>query len=137
MKTKTEANLTDGKEPVALMLFSSEIQRVRSYVDEMQTKLMAKIPRKEEDLRVEKEENKAEIVKTKAELESQKTALRNMIQTRPIMNPIRSKSEVSPNKMVNIIGGGVLGSFISLSFVIIIEFWGKVKEKNETNLGYL
>lgn len=129
LATKSQANLNGGSEPVALMLFSSEIQRVRSYVDELRTRLMAEIPQKQEELRVNLENTRAQITETKAELKSQNIALNNMIQTRPIMAPNRSDNPVSPNLKLNLALGLVLGAFLSVFLAFLVEFWANNRKR--------
>jgi LPS O-antigen subunit length determinant protein (WzzB/FepE family) len=129
LASKSQASLNGGQEPVALMLFSSEIQRVRSYIDELRTRLMADIPQMQEQLRVLREDTRAKITRTRAELKSQKIALNNMIQTRPIMAPNRSENPVSPNLKLNLALGLVLGAFLSVFLAFLVEFWANNRKR--------
>ncbi len=123
LQSKVRANLQDGGEPVALMLFSSEIQRVRSYVDQLRTRLLAEIPQTQEKYRMQLESIRSRLTETRASLESQRIALQNMIQTRPILEPTVSEDPVSPNLKLNAALGLVLGGFLSVFAAFLTEFW--------------
>ena len=66
---------------------------------------------------------------TQAELESQKIALSNMIQTRPIMAPNRSENPVAPNQKLNLALGLVLGGFLAVFVAFLREFWKSNRAK--------
>ncbi|HKJ75669.1 MAG TPA: Wzz/FepE/Etk N-terminal domain-containing protein [Gammaproteobacteria bacterium] len=123
LETKAAANIQAANEPVGLLLFSSEIQRMRTYIEDLQTRLLSKVPEKEERTRLELEEMQSKIAATRAELKSQRIALENMAGTRILLAPTASASPVSPNIRLTGALAFVLGLFASVFGAFLAEFW--------------
>ncbi|MEF8794370.1 MAG: Wzz/FepE/Etk N-terminal domain-containing protein [Thiohalorhabdus sp.] len=123
LATKTRANMASSSEPVGLLLFSSEIQRVRSYVDKLRNRVLSRIPEKRENLKVQLEKTRSQITTTKAKLESQKLAFNNINRTQVLLDPTVSDSPVSPNLKLNLALSLVLGVFLGIFLAFLAEFW--------------
>jgi len=129
LQNKTSANFSSDKEPIGLLLFSSEIQRIRSHIDMLQTRLGSKIPEKQQNLQINIDNMQSKITSKQAELESQKIALENMGETSVILQPTISDNPVGPNTKLYIALSLVLGVFLGVFLAFLREFW--VSNRNQ------
>lgn len=129
LENKAAANVSNPQEPVGLLLFSSEIQRVRSYVDELQNRLISEIPNKKESLQLDLESVQSQIRTKKAELNAQKVALNNMVKTHMILQPTISDNPVSPKLKLHLALSVVAGGFLGIFLAFLREFWINNRER--------
>ena len=147
IKSKSTANLSSNQEPIGLLLFSSEIQRIRSYISKLQTRLIADIPNKKKSLQLKIENTYSETASTKAEmlskiqnvkssitslnaqLNTQKTSLNNILRTNIISKPDISDNPVSHNYKLFFAISMVLGLFLGVFAAFLREFWVMNRDK--------
>ena len=126
--TKADANIASSEEPVGLLLFSSEIQRVRRYIDKLRNRLLW-IPTKREKLQVDLQKTSAQITTKQAELESQNSALQSINRTQVLLDPTISNNPTSPNLKLNLALSLVLGLFLAVFAAFVYEFWSNNRNR--------
>ena len=129
LQTKASANFSSNKEPIGLLLFSSEIQRIRSHIDMLQTRLGSRIPEKQQNLQINIDNTKSKLTSKQAELEAQRVALENMGETSIILQPTISDNPVGPNTKLYIALSLVLGVFLGIFLAFLREFWVSNRER--------
>lgn len=123
LQTKSSASFSKAQEPIGLLLFSSKIQRIRSHIDTLQTRLNSKIPEQKQNIRDKKDNIQTNITTKKAELESQKIALNNMMHTEVLIEPSIPESPSPPDYKLYVALSLVLGLFLGVFTAFLREFW--------------
>lgn len=129
IRIKARVNLESQESPLGLLLFSSEIQRMNTYLDEQQHILLSEIPREREEIKVDLQAVRSETKDVKTDLKGKQVLLQNIIPTNVLIEPSFSKSPVWPKTKLLLVITLAGSLFVAIFLAFCVEFWQNNKEK--------
>lgn len=135
IRIKARVNLESQESPLGLLLFSSEIQRMNTYLDEQQHILLSEIPREREEIKVDLQAVRSETKDVKTDLKGRQVLLQNIIPTNVLIEPSFSKNPVWPQTKLLLVITLAGSLFIAIFLAFFVEFWqnnkGKIRAKKD------
>jgi len=128
-RKRARNSVGDATHAMTLLMIDNEIDQNRKRMSELQERRFVKVPDKQEALTKKLADNLREQQNALSTIEQVKIQLKNIRETRAVIQPTRSLKPVGIAKSLLVILGSVLGIIMGVFAAFFAEFLAKAKEQ--------
>ncbi len=132
-RQKTVLGASTETRALFLMRIDSEIRAHRDLLARLEEQLQIKLENMRETLKMKLSENQQQQLEKKVSLERAIIQLDNLLETRAIIEPIRSLNPVGAGKKIILAVSLVAGLFLAVLVIFLAEFFEKVRNREAGN----
>lgn len=125
-RTNAVSEVTDATRAMTLLMISDQLRQSRQRLTELKQRLVVELPNKRDKLEIELSDNRRSQENEQAAIESVRSALVGMLETRAITPPLRLAKPVGPRKAVVLSLSLMLGLMLGVFLAFFSEFLSKV-----------